>query len=147
MDSARVRRIQADAEGGNRGWWFLRVSTRSEKRKLHLKCMKERQGYLRDREVDGNPAMGPNPFDTASACRSIAKIVLSPIHAIEDRLTEPKSGISHANAREPKDSAHSPNVVQSQVPLDVIRKVVGISRFPTICHSQVRSKCFDLVLI
>ncbi len=38
-------------------------------------------------------------------------------------------------------------MVQPQIPLDKIGKVIGISRFSTVSHGEVRSERFDLVLI
>ena len=45
------------------------------------------------------------------------------------------------------DADDPPDMIQPQVPVDVICKVVGVSRFTRIRHYQMRSHCFELVLI
>ena len=41
----------------------------------------------------------------------------------------------------------SPDMIQSEIPFDEIREVVGIARLPAVRHGEVRSERFDLVLI
>lgn len=41
----------------------------------------------------------------------------------------------------------SPNMIQPQIPLDVIREIVRISRFTTVSHGKMRTECLDFVLV
>ena len=38
-------------------------------------------------------------------------------------------------------------MIQSQIPLDEICEIVGISRFAAISHGEMRAEGFDLVLV